>query len=578
MIPAPILRSPPSTAKSALPRSLAWSRGRAATAIASSPPLVARAACRLIRRSPPTTTSFLSLSPGSVESRRGRKRPLSLHVSAISSTDQEPPQATAEAARWRWDDSEDAVRAYGALAAVLVAGAAASALEVPHASLPYFVGLASVTIYCGAHRGLTARRRQEIGIRESMLLPIGAATTLVCIYLFITFFKDLDLSAVVNAYFFVLSSAALFGAAAPPLRRVLGGDRSDNDDGNDQDSRSGNPGVEVSLPRGLFLDEEGGESVTRATLRASDAAALALALTIATADALTNHQNFTLSNACAAAVAADVLQLLGLRSFKAAGLLLGGLACYDVLAVFASGAVTSDGESVMGTVALAASGPTRLLFPRSAADLAAAASASPFPFSLLGLGDVAIPGLLACLALKYDASRSVDMKARAQAAARAIDGALAELSARKPDAGDKEYGDAAADAAAAAFEVVAEAEARARDATVFGNGASSSSSSSSVVSSASSSEIGHEAENVVTDAALSSRVYFQAVMGAYALGLLLAFAINAATGSGQPALLYLCPATLGAVAATAARRQEVERILSYKVAASKPLFAGKKKV
>ena len=66
-------------------------------------------------------------------------------------------------------------------------------------------------------------------------------------------------------------------------------------------------------------------------------------------------------------------------------------------------------------------------------------------------------------------------------------------------------------------------------------------------------------------------------MGAYAVGLLVAFAANAATGAGQPALLYLCPATLGAVALTAARRQEVERILSYKVAAGKPLFPEKEK-
>ena len=304
---------------------------------------------------------------------------------------------------------------------------------------------ATVTIYCGAHRGLTARRRQEIGLRESMLLPLGAATTLVAVYLFVTFFKDLDLSAVVNVYFFVLSAAALFGAAAPPLRRVFGSGGGGSD-GEGDGHLNRNLGVEVSLPKGLFLDEEG-ESVTKATLRASDAAALILALAVATADALTHHQNFTLSNACAAAVAADVLQLLGLRSFRAAGLLLGGLALYDVLAVFASGALTPDGESLMSTVALAASGPTRLLFPRSAADLASAASASPFPFSLLGLGDVAIPGLLACLALKYDASRSVDMNARARAAALAIDGALAELSISNPGAGDREYGEAAADAA-----------------------------------------------------------------------------------------------------------------------------------
>ena len=401
-----------------------------------------------------------------------------------------------------------------------------------------------------------------------MLLPLGAATALVVCYLFLTFFKELDLSAIINLYFFVLSSAAIFCAAAPPLRRVFGG-AGDND-------KNRNVGVEVSLPKGLFLDEEG-ESVTKATLRASDAAALVLALTIATADALTHHQNFTLSNTCAAAVAADVLQLLGLRSFKAAGLLLGGLAIYDVTAVFASGALTPDGDSIMSSVAMAATGPTRLLYPRSAADLASAASASPFPFSLLGLGDVAVPGLLACLALKYDASRSVDMNARAQAAARAIDDALAELSIANPGAGDREYGDAAADAASAAFEVVAEAETRARDATTVPSAAAASSASSSSSSSQPDIHNQGEAENVVTEAAMSSRPYFVAVMGAYALGLLVAFGVNAATGAGQPALLYLCPATLSAVALTAARRQEVGRILSYKVASAKPLFPEKEK-
>ena len=81
----------------------------------------------------------------------------------------------------------------------------------------------------------------------------------------------------------------------------------------------------------------------------------------------------------------------------------------------------------------------------------------------------------------------------------------------------------------------------------------------------------------MTEAALSSRPYFQAVMGSYAVGLLVAFGVNAATGAGQPALLYLCPATLGAVALTATRRKDVERILSYKVAAGKPLFEEKKK-
>jgi minor histocompatibility antigen H13 len=47
-----------------------------------------------------------------------------------------------------------------------------------------------------------------------------------------------------------------------------------------------------------------------------------------------------------------------------------------------------------------------------------------------GLGDVAVPGLLACLALRYDASRATDMRARASAAAAAIRGSLSGLQVR----------------------------------------------------------------------------------------------------------------------------------------------------
>jgi len=44
-----------------------------------------------------------------------------------------------------------------------------------------------------------------------------------------------------------------------------------------------------------------------------------------------------------------------------------------------------------------------------------------------GLGDIAVPGLLAGLALRYDASRAVDMNGRAQAAGAAMQSALGLL-------------------------------------------------------------------------------------------------------------------------------------------------------
>ena len=38
--------------------------------------------------------------------------------------------------------------------------------ELRFADMPYFVGLATMTIYIGAHRGLTTKLRQQISLRE----------------------------------------------------------------------------------------------------------------------------------------------------------------------------------------------------------------------------------------------------------------------------------------------------------------------------------------------------------------------------------------------------------------------------
>ncbi len=46
-------------------------------------------------------------------------------------------------------------------------------------------------------------------------------------------------------------------------------------------------------------------------------------------------------------------------------------------------------------------------------------------------------------------------------------------------------------------------------------------------------------------------------------GLGVAFGVNAVTHTGQPALLYLVPATLGAIFAVAALRGEVRRVAAF---------------
>jgi Signal peptide peptidase len=66
-----------------------------------------------------------------------------------------------------------------------------------------------------------------------------------------------------------------------------------------------------------------------------------------------------------------------------------------------------------------------------------------------------------------------------------------------------------------------------------------------------------------SDAVLLQRPYFSRVVVAHVAGLLAAFGANAVTHLGQPALLYIVPSTLAAVAGTAASRREFARVANF---------------
>ncbi|PSR95420.1 Signal peptide peptidase [Actinidia chinensis var. chinensis] len=80
--------------------------------------------------------------------------------------------------------------------------------------------------------------------------------------------------------------------------------------------------------------------------------------------------------------------MLSLGSFKTGAILLAGLFVYDIFWVFFT--------PVMVSVAKSFDAPIKLLFPT--ADAAR-------PFSMLGLGDIVIPGIFVALALRFDVSR-----------------------------------------------------------------------------------------------------------------------------------------------------------------------------
>eukprot|EP01080_Neovahlkampfia_damariscottae_P010974 gene10974-3681_t len=94
-------------------------------------------------------------------------------------------------------------------------------------------------------------------------------------------------------------------------------------------------------------------------------------------------KNWIANNIFGEAFSVISIELLSLGSFKIAFILLWGLFFYDIFWVF--------GTDVMETVAKSFEGPIKVIWPRGEGK-----------FSLLGLGDIVIPGFFIAMMLRFD--------------------------------------------------------------------------------------------------------------------------------------------------------------------------------
>lgn len=104
-------------------------------------------------------------------------------------------------------------------------------------------------------------------------------------------------------------------------------------------------------------------------------------------------KHYMMNNILGISFCIQSIERISLGSYKIGAILLVGLFFYDIFWVF--------GTDVMVTVAKSFDGPIKLLFPRVIASEGIKAE-----FSLLGLGDIVIPGLFVALLIRFDAFRS----------------------------------------------------------------------------------------------------------------------------------------------------------------------------
>ena len=418
---------------------------------------------------------------------------------------------------------------YGALACTLAFGP--SALESQRLGYaPYFCALATLSIYIGSHRALTRDFRETISFESSLAAPVALSCSLFAVY-FALEVLHLDLGAVVGTYFFVLGAIAVGGNSAEVFGACGGWWKQGF--------------VRVPVPDGFAMDKETGEAVREFDATPAQVLGAVIGFALAFEDVRAGHQDFTLNNLIAVCIVSDFLSVIGFGSFKACATALAGLLCYDAFWVFKSEDVI--GKNVMMTVATNQSfnGPFKLLFPRFE-DVLNPLPIDAHPFSLLGLGDIAIPGLLCALMLRYDASRAVDLRARANAAASAFMDIFETEEAEVASTPNRFDGEKDSEFESDGYR--SGIGKRAGDAAFFAYDDDLKS---------------NDDASIAIPSSLSGRAFFSASLSAYLIGLLVAVSANILTGEGQPALVYLVPIVLGVVAYTANARGESERVFEF---------------
>jgi minor histocompatibility antigen H13 len=105
-------------------------------------------------------------------------------------------------------------------------------------------------------------------------------------------------------------------------------------------------------------------------------------------------KNWIASNVLGLSFAFNGIQILALDTFMTGIYLLAGLFIYDIFWVF--------GTDVMVTVAKSFDAPIKVLWPKSLFGLGSGSTTEATQFTMLGLGDIVIPGIFVALCLRLD--------------------------------------------------------------------------------------------------------------------------------------------------------------------------------
>eukprot|EP00727_Mastigamoeba_balamuthi_P013476 m51a1_g8751 putative minor histocompatibility antigen h13 isoform x2 (352) ;mRNA; f:90502-92045 len=254
-----------------------------------------------------------------------------------------------------------------------------ASLFVSYAAL---IAQASACVVVGSRRSLRSAASgdtQLITRSEAARFPVVASCALVALFLAVKYLEPQWISALLSLYFLAIGSLCLGGLLRPAVLLA---------------HRAPRP-FRLAVPLVHRLPFVGGEPIT-IEFDTADVVSTALGSVIPAVWATTRH--WAANNVIGVALAVEAISFIGLPSYGVAAILLCGLFVYDVWWVF--------GTNVMVDVVRGFDAPIKIMWPRTGGlGLGALLAHEGQKFSMLGLGDIAIPGFLVALLLKFDASR-----------------------------------------------------------------------------------------------------------------------------------------------------------------------------
>lgn len=224
---------------------------------------------------------------------------------------------------------------------------------------------ACLTVFVGCYRSVKAHPPTETMSKEhAMRFPFVGSAMLLSLFLLFKFFpKDL-VNTVLTCYFFLLGIIAFSATFVPSISRFL-------------PKRWNEDTITWRLPYFTSVEVE----FTRSQIVAGIPGTFFCAW-------YASKKHWLANNTLGLAFSIQGIEMLSLGSFTIGAILLGGLFFYDIFWVFFT--------PVMVNVAKSFDAPIKLLFPTRDALR---------PYSMLGLGDIVIPGIFVALALRFDVSR-----------------------------------------------------------------------------------------------------------------------------------------------------------------------------